>query len=120
MWSDQNIIRLRPGCQFLCFQQTAKVCNIRLNDISRLQLKELTIVIAGVDALSGRYGNGDLLRGLFECGEGLRRHRFLDPRWVETPMHLDQYLYIGTNCIVDCLNQFDDTPFISSVKFVEA
>jgi len=43
---DEDVVGLRPGGQFLCFQQPAKVGDIRLDDICRLQLEEFTEVIA--------------------------------------------------------------------------
>src|SRR5260370_33189898 len=51
---NQHIVRLSPGSKLLRFEETAKVGDVGLNDISGLEFEELAILIARVDTLAGR------------------------------------------------------------------
>ena len=61
MRCHKDIVGFGPRSEFLCLQEATKVRDIRLDDVCRLQLKEFTVVVARMNALSRCYWNSNLL-----------------------------------------------------------
>ena len=72
--------------------------DVGLDDISGLEFEELTILIAGMDTLAGRYGDGDLFGCFLERCQVLRWDRLLDPGWFQW-LKLARHLY--SSCRAD-------------------
>src|SRR5690606_6775417 len=51
VWSDKDVVRVRPGRELLRLEQAAKVADIGLDDVGRLALEQLAELVAGVDPL---------------------------------------------------------------------
>src|SRR5215208_2963843 len=117
-----HVVSVGPRCELLRLEESADVAYVGLDHISRLKLEDLPVLVALVDALTRGNRCLNTIRGLLECLQVYRWHRFLDPAQSErlehpghlygcsrreAAVHLQQDLDLGSYRIADSLDERD-------------